>query len=148
MNRKQHATRARGTTVIEVALVLPVLLLLMMGIFDFSRMFYARLTMQHAVREAVRFAVTGNTTNDPSTGNPRSRVDSIKAKIVQNAVNLNVDLNTVAINPSDGGGPGDVVTVSADFSYPFMTPIIRPLVPGGRYDFTVASSMKNEPFYP
>jgi hypothetical protein len=137
----------RGTAGIEVAIVLPVLMLIVLGIFDFSRMFYARLTMQHAVREAVRFAVTGNTTTDPGSGKPRARVDAIKAKITENAVALNVDLEKLAVSPADGGGPGEVVTIVAGFSYEFTTPLIKPLIPGGRYDFSVSSSMKNEPFY-
>lgn len=137
----------RGTTPVELAIVLPVLLVILFGIFDFSRLFYARLTMQHAVREAVRFAVTGNATNDPVSGTPRSRVESIRAKIVQHAVALDVDVNGIVITPANGGGPGEVVTVSSAFAYEVTTPLIRPLLPNGRYPFTVASSMKNEPFY-
>lgn len=131
---------------IELAVVLPLLLFIMMGIFDFSRFYYTRITMQHAVREAVRFAITGNTTNDPQTGNPRTRVESIRAKIVDNAIRLDIDVNAIDINPADGGGPGQVVTVRTDFTYQFGTPLIKPLFPGGVYPFTVASSMKNEPF--
>ena len=137
----------QGTTTVEVAAVFPVLMLIVLGIFDFSRMFYTRLTMQHAVREAVRFAVTGNTTVDPVSGSPRARVDAIKSRIAENAVAMSVDLEQVLIDPSDGGGPGEVVTISTDFSYEFMTPFITSLFPSGRYDFSVSSSMKNEPFY-
>ncbi len=137
----------RGTATIEVAIVFPVLMLVVLGTFDFSRMFYTRITMQHAVREAVRYAVTGNTTVDPGTGQPRPRADVIKSKIVENAVAMEVDLDRITITPADGGGPGDVVTIRADFSYEFSTPLIKPLFPGGKYDFSVRSSMKNEPFY-
>jgi hypothetical protein len=137
----------RGTATIEVAIVFPVLMLIVLGTFDFSRMFYTRITMQHAVREAVRYAVTGNTTVDPLTGEARPRVDVIKSKIVENAIAMNVDLDRISISPVDGGGPGDVVTIRADFSYEFSTPLIKPLFPGGKFDFTVRSSMKNEPFY-
>ncbi len=138
---------ARGTATIEVAIVFPLLMLIVLGIFDFSRMFYTQLTMQHAVREAVRFAITGNAINDPGSGSPLTRVESIRAKIAQSAVNLNVDVDAITITPSNGGGPGDVVTVSSDFSYEFTTPLIKPLFPSGTYDFSVSSSMKNEPFY-
>jgi Flp pilus assembly protein TadG len=135
----------RGTSIIEVAIVFPVLMLVVLGIFDFSRMFYCRLTMQHAVREAVRFAVTGNTTLDQD-GKPRARADAIKTKIQENAMDLDVEVDKIVISPSNGGGPGEVVTVQAGFSYEFLTPLIEEFFPNGRYDFTVSSSMKNEPF--
>lgn len=147
MRPRRRLHDQRGTSTIELAIVFPVLMLIVLGIFDFSHMFYTRLTMQHAVREAVRFAVTGNTTVDPNTGLPVARVDAIKGKIAQNAVATAVDLDKITITPADGGGPGDVVTVRADFSYEFSTPLIKPLFPGGQFDFSVRSSMKNEPFF-
>jgi Flp pilus assembly protein TadG len=137
----------RGTTIVEFAIVAPLVLLLVFGVIDFSRLFYTRLTMQHAVREAVRFAVTGNVTQDPNTGQPRTRPESIRAKIVENATGLDVDVNTIQITPADGGGPGQIVTVRTDFTFEFATPVIKPFFPGGNYPFAVSSSMKNEPFY-
>lgn len=133
---------------VEMAIVLPLLMLLVSGILDFSLMFYSRLTIQHAVREAVRFAVTGNTLNDPQSGTPMERVAAIKSKIIQNAVALDVDVNNITVTPANGGGPSEVVTVSAAFSYEFATPLIKPFFPGGRYNFAIRSSMKNEPFLP
>jgi hypothetical protein len=147
MRQLRHLLQGRrGTAAVEVAIVFPILMLVVCGIFDFSRMFYSRLTLQHAVREAVRFAVTGNTTLDGS-GRPRARVDAIKSKIAENAIQLDVDLERIIVTPADGGGPGDVVTITSAFSYEFTTPLIKPLLPDGRYDFSVSSSMKNEPFY-
>jgi Flp pilus assembly protein TadG len=136
----------RGTTLVEMAIVFPLLMLLLCGILDFSQMFYSRLTIQHAVREAVRFAITGNTLNDPVSGTPMARVAAIKSKIIANAVALDVDVNNITVTPANGGGPSEVVTVAASFSYEFATPLIKPFFPGGRYTFTIRSSMKNEPF--
>ncbi len=133
---------------VEMAIVLPLLMLLVSGILDFSLMFRSRLTIQHAVREAVRFAVTGNTLNDPVSGTPMERVAAIKSKIIENAVALDVDVNNITVTPANGGGPSEVVTIAAAFSYEFLTPLIKPLFPGGRYNFTIRSSMKNEPFLP
>src|SRR5437899_784452 len=49
----------RGTAAVEFALVAPLFLLLVFGILDFGRLFYVQETLQHALREAGRFAVTG-----------------------------------------------------------------------------------------
>jgi Flp pilus assembly protein TadG len=129
---------------LELALAIPVVMVLFMGIFEFGRLFYARVTMQHAIAEAARFAVTGGTLND-AQGNPLTRAESIVAVIKRQAIALDVDVDNLTINPPDGGGPSQVVTVSGDFSYDFVTPGIHSVFPDAEYTFTVSTSLKNEP---
>ncbi|MGH7658216.1 MAG: TadE family protein, partial [Gemmatimonadales bacterium] len=71
----------RGGTLVEMAISIPIVIMMMMGIFEFSRLYYTRVTVQHAVREAARFAVTGNTMDDADTGDPLTRAESIKRVI-------------------------------------------------------------------
>jgi Flp pilus assembly protein TadG len=123
------------------------ILMLFMGITEFGRFYFTRLTLQHAVREAARFAITGNTLPDPDTGEPMTRAESIRYVIMEKASSLDLDVEELDIDPPDGGGPAQVVTVSARFHFEFIAPVIRQLFPGGGYDFTVATSMKNEPFF-
>src|SRR5688572_19089729 len=47
--------RERGSTAVEFALVLPVLLLLIFGIIDFARLVTTYTTVRSAAREAVRY---------------------------------------------------------------------------------------------
>lgn len=49
----------RGQTLVEFALTLPLLLLLLLGIIEFGRIFQAWVTLQNAARTAARYAVTG-----------------------------------------------------------------------------------------
>lgn len=49
--------RARGQALVEFALVLPVLLLLMLALFDFGRAIYAFNTVSNAAREGARLAI-------------------------------------------------------------------------------------------
>lgn len=49
----------KGQSLVEYALVLPLLLLLIFGIVDFGRYFHASLTVDHAGREAARAASIG-----------------------------------------------------------------------------------------
>jgi hypothetical protein len=51
-------TKAQG--MVEFALVLPILLLLIFGIIEYSRLFYAWILIENAARSGVRYAVTGN----------------------------------------------------------------------------------------
>jgi hypothetical protein len=48
-----------GQTLAEFAISLPVLLLLVFGIIEFGRAFQAWITMQNALRRAIRYATTG-----------------------------------------------------------------------------------------
>jgi hypothetical protein len=130
---------------VEFAMVIPIVALLVMGIFDFSRFFYARLTLQHAIHEATRFAVTGGALDD-GQGNTMTRVESIKSVITREATALDLDVDQLIIDPADGGGPSEIVTVTGNFEFQFVTPGVNVFFPGGKYDFTVATSMKNEPF--
>jgi Flp pilus assembly protein TadG len=56
----------RGATVLEAALVLPVLFLLLMATFEFGAILSAYETMVSAVREGARYAVA------PLSGSPIS----------------------------------------------------------------------------
>ena len=57
--RIRLARRVRGGTLVEFALVAPLLILLIMAALELSIMYWVNLTLQHAVREGARYAVTG-----------------------------------------------------------------------------------------
>ena len=51
--------------------------------------------------------------------------------------------DSIVIDPADGGGPEDLVTVSVSFTHRFFLPGLDEIIP---VDFTVKTAMKNEPF--
>lgn len=141
---------SRGQTIMEFALVLPVFLLLLCGVVDFSNVFYNEMTMQNALRQAGRFATTGNTLPN------QSRVASIIATAQQTAAGLNLSSNSINISSNgiggtgaaaNAGGPGDIITISVASGVHMLTPVIAPLFPpNGTYNFTVSVTFKNEPW--
>ncbi len=67
MIRLARAVRCtRGSALVEMAVVMPMLLILFASIFEFGRLFHTRLTARHAVIEATRFAVTGRRHRQPA----------------------------------------------------------------------------------
>src|SRR5215510_12161696 len=64
---------ARGNSLLETALILPLLLLVTFSIIEFGAMFYAYLALENGVSQATRYGITGNTQAS------MSRQDSIKA---------------------------------------------------------------------
>jgi len=53
-SRRAGRPRTRGQALVEVALVLPIFLLLLMTLFDFGRVIYAQYTINQDAREGVR----------------------------------------------------------------------------------------------
>ncbi len=133
-----------GQSLVEFAFVLPVLLFVMLGFFEFGRLMYTRLTVRHAVMGATRFAITGNQLPD-STDNPLSRAESVEQIILEKAVGLSIEVTDIDMSPPDGGGPEEVVSIELSYTYDFFLPYFESMLPP--LDFTVTTSMKNEPFY-
>ena len=148
-----RALRSRsGQSLVEFALVAPLFFLLVFGITDFGRLFFTQETLQFALREAGRYAVTGQHMADPNkAGSNLSRVASIKAIAQQNAIGMITDPSAILISsggvPNYAGGPGDTVVVSLTTNLKLITPMIgRFFGPSQTYTFTVQTTFRNEPF--
>lgn len=60
---RRSREQSRGQTLVEFALILPILILLLVGIFDFGRAVYAFNTVNNAAHEAARLAVVDQNCN-------------------------------------------------------------------------------------
>lgn len=59
--RTTHTTereRDRGAALVEMALIMPILILVIFGVWSVARAYNVKNTMDHAVREGARFAAT------------------------------------------------------------------------------------------
>ncbi len=127
-----------------MALVLPVLFTLFFGIFEFGRHFYTRLTVRQAVGQATRFAVTGRFNTD-ANGDPLSRAESVRLRMEDSMSHLNIVVDSIFMEPADGGGPEDVVQVGVSYKYQFLMPGMHRFFP--EMTFTVKTAMRNEPYF-
>ncbi|QHE51394.1 TadE/TadG family type IV pilus assembly protein [Pontibacillus sp. HMF3514] len=112
-----------GQSMVETALVLPVLIILLVGMFDFGRIFYTYTHLHLAAQEAVRVGGLG--------GN-----DSEITAFTKSYVNINDPENlVVGVSPDDSMRvSGDYVTVTLDYPMESFTPFISSLLPSA---FTV-----------
>ncbi len=145
--------RKSGQSLVEFALVAPLFFLLVFGVIDFGRLFFTQATLQHALREAGRYAVTGNKLpgTNPETSQPYTRVESIKQIAKQAAMGL--DVSSVSVSSQSGGAgsagaPGDYVTVSITYTLKLITPIIGKFYNNGEHTFVAQTTFRNEPFNP
>ena len=144
--RRGRNRNAKGSVAVEFLFAIPIVLFLFFGIFELGRHYYTRLTLRHAVAEAARFAVTGRTLDNPDTGNPMTRAESIQLVIQRSALRLGVDVAQIVIIPADGGGPEEVVQVGVQYEYAFwfqpMGDLLSPLE-----KIVVTTAMRNEPAF-
>src|SRR3990172_11341519 len=126
----------KGQTMVEFALIGILLFGLVFAVIDFGYMFYVNLTMQHAVREGARYAITGSSSLDPG---------GVRASVIQKIKNSSVGLCdkytctftfvTLNSNPNDPnvGEPSELITIRVAYSWPLLTPILKPFFPDGKY---------------
>jgi len=144
----------RGGSLVEAALITPLLLLLTFGIMEFATMFYVYLALENGVSQATRYAVTGNLKDDPmNPGTPLNRTESIKLAMRQATPTLTIADGEFTFShlPAGStvwaggtGGPGEIEKLTVNHVWTFMTPLIRPFFPGGQLNIQVESSMMNE----
>lgn len=73
MTTSATARSERGQTLVEFSMVVTVLFLILFGIVDFSRLFFAYATMANGVREGARYAVVHPNAGDTSAVKAHAR---------------------------------------------------------------------------
>lgn len=108
----------RGQSMVETALILPVLLLLLVGILDFGRIMYSYAHLHMAAQETVRVGGLG-------------RNDTEITSFAKDYVQLKeVDQLKINISPGDSSrDAGDYVTVKLEYPFHFITPFVSSLFP-------------------
>jgi Flp pilus assembly protein TadG len=150
-------SRQSGATVVEMAIVAPVFILVLLALVEFSMMFFAQLSMQYAVREGARYAITGQSNLDPAAKNQQRYVAVIE-KIKDSSMGMYAKVApTISVNGtsyasssySNGmfGAAGTLIVLQLDCDWKFTTPIVASLFTNGSYHFVVAATMRNE-FFP
>ena len=141
---------SKGATLVEAAIITPLLLLLTFSAIDFAALFFVDLSLQNGVNQATRFAVTGNLMQG------LSRENSIRTAMRQSTPTLTLADNAFTFShlSSGAGGwvggtgaPSDIEKVTVDYTWQIMTPLLRPFFPNGQVNFRVESSMKNESLF-
>lgn len=128
----------KGQSMVETALVLPLVLLLLFGIFDFGWLFYNKLQVQNCAREGARFAAV----NYDIDNDVKSKSDIIKHVKDMEMNGLTFTINVTAAD--DGTHKNGYLTVVINTDVPTLTPIIGAFFPGGRCHMEANATMYRE----
>ncbi len=117
--------RDKGQSLVEMALIMPLLLLLIMGLFQFSIILRSKLVLEHAVREGGRLAAVMAL----EVGSD----DRIKQAVINAAGTLNPVLQKtdISVSPSEletGRMSGYPVTIIVNYSLPLQIPVINSII--------------------
>lgn len=122
---------SKGQSLVETAIVLPLVILIVFGTIEFGRVFNAYLVVSNASREGARAAAVGKSNAE------------INTMITDKASTLGAV--TVTINPSGNRTYGSEVTVTVNHNLNLLVPVIRNIIaPGGILDVNSATSMRVE----
>jgi TadE-like protein len=145
---------AKGTALIEAAIITPLFLLLTFAIVDFGALFYAYLALENGVSLASRYGITGRAMDDPmNPGTPLGHEATLKAAMRQGTPTLTIPDSAFTFAhraPGGGawvngvGGPGELERVSVNYTWQFFTPLVGVFFTNGEVNLRVESAMKNE----
>jgi len=117
VSRNPSSSNAAGQAVVEMALVLPLLILLTLGVIEFGLVFHNCYKLTCATRESARIA---------SMGMPGDDV----ARRFRQTTGFSADRCSLDISFPQGRTPGMPVVVKASLRYRTLTPIMgfKPLI--------------------
>lgn len=119
----------RGQDLVEYAITLPIFMILVFGIIDIGRAAYYFSALQNGSREAARYAIV----------NPGDDV-GIEAHVRGRVIGLDQS-DFIVVSPV---WTTETVTVTLQFSFVPVTPIISSVLPGGVVSMESSSTMLRE----
>lgn len=114
---------ARGTSgqsLVEFALLLPIVTWLLFGVVDFGRLYYSYLTVTNASRVGAEFAM-----------DPRVTIAEIKSVVKQESAALNITDSDIDLTANPSWAAGNELTVVVRHGFQAVTPLISGLWGGG-----------------
>lgn len=133
-SRGIHVKSRRGTTIVETALVLPLILLFIFGIMEYGRYLLCAQVVTNAAREGCRYAVTHTqpvTINGTTTGNATSDVTNQVTKFLAGQALTGQQVNVYQSDNQgnnlggwNGASPGQYVAVEIKGSFQITVPAL------------------------
>lgn len=137
--------RSRGQALVELALVVPMLLLLLVAAIDLGRLFYSRITVANAAREGA-FVAAYDPTSFSSGSACNAASNRIMCAVTRESTSSFVTIVpadvTVACTPScaTGSTPANRVTVTVTGHFNLLTPLLAVFTGGQNVTFASAAT--------
>ena len=156
--RMNFLRKQGGQAVVEMTFSFLLFFTILMSIVEFSHLLYAKVTLQHALRTAGRYMVTGQTQKD-GNGNNIPRDQMVHTVFCANVIAAGVVCPNLGPNfvfvclptpgtacTQPGGGANQTVMVTVTLSKRPLTPLFSQFFSTGGVPFTLSTTWRNEPF--
>ena len=131
----------RGQSLVEFVLLLPVLLILLAGLLDLGRLYFAYVAVTDAAAEGAAYAALFVPPDQSITCPPDdSRVCQAAREASAGLVRLEQAEIVVDCPSCPNPASGDAVTVRVVFPFTLVTPIVEAMVPGSVLDLTAVAT--------
>jgi Flp pilus assembly protein TadG len=120
---KHIQDREKGQSMLEFALVLPVLLFILAGVLDLGRMYYAYVAISDAAAEGAIYAALYP--EESHRGEIYQRAQDASGGLVQ------IDPSMLQVDWPPDVVSGAPVTVTVSYNFTVATPLINAIVPDG-----------------
>ena len=131
-NTLDSDNRQSGAAMVELALVLPVLLLILFGIMEASWLFAQQVEVRNAAREGARIAAVSN---PDITADGLFTLDDV---VQRTCAALDLSNGSMAISATASGDQvGDEATISVTSTYNSLTSLLDPIFGGLTVDTDV-----------
>jgi Flp pilus assembly protein TadG len=111
----------RGQSLLELAILLPVLLLILLGILDVGRLYMTLVAINDAAAEGASYAASYPT-----------RTDQIQQRAADSSTALTtIEPSMVVVTYADPPSSGQPITVTVQYDYDLLTPVLSAIVPSG-----------------
>jgi len=139
--RHSRCASQNGQSLLEFAIVLPILLLIAFGITEFGRAYYQYNTLSKAIRNGARY-LSSHPYDNANITNTQNMVVYGQSSGSGTPVLPGLTPSMIAVTPSGGTSPYDAINPPQSVTVGIVSYPFSPLVPG------VISVLKNATFSP
>jgi len=120
--RRLHGGRIRGAVLVETSVIIGLVAMLVLGVFEYSRLLMDWNLLNNAAREGCRYALANNTSTTITTS-VQSIVNGYMAGETKDFSNFTISVTGTHLGvstPVNNLEPGDPITVTVSGTYLFM----------------------------
>ena len=149
--RRRRRTRSRGQSLVEFALILPLLMVFLATILDLGRIYYANISLLNAAREgAFQASKTPDSYQGGQPCNTTTNLIVCRVQLESKGSMVEVDEADIDVDCSKSGCPleaNSTVTVTVDGQFQLITPILGFIFGGQTIDMESSATQQIE-YYP
>lgn len=127
MTEQARRDARKGQALVEFAIVLPVLLLVLLGVFEFARVLFVYTNLFNAAREGVRYGIVQPRDLAGVYQHVEERIDLVPVDDVRLHVWYDKGPGTTIFTDTAFLAVGDRLVVDLRYSLSFVTPVFQPL---------------------